>query len=127
MNRAETGRWGEDTAAAYLEDLGYTIVERNYSRRCGEIDIISYKDGFICFVEVRTRAEGAVVSGVESIDLRKMRRVYKTACLWLTEHDVAYQPRFDVVEITPAGGGRSAKQINHIPDAFGAEVCDEIF
>ncbi len=127
MNRAETGRWGEDTAARYLEQLGYKIIERNYSRRCGEIDIITYKDSFICFVEVRTRAQGAIVSGAESIDVRKMRRVYKTAYLWLLEHEVSFQPRFDVVEIVCAKGGNTVKQITLIENAFGTEVCDEIF
>ena len=127
MSRAETGRLGENAAAEYLEKLGYRIVERNYSRRCGEIDIIAYKDGFICFVEVRTRAEGSMVSGAESVDIRKMRRVYKTACLWLMEHDVACQPRFDVAEMVSSKDGGRIERINYIENAFGAEVCDEIF
>ena len=76
---------------------------------------------------MRTRTEGAIVSGAESIDYKKMRRIYKTACIWLSEHSVCYQPRFDVVEITACKGENTVKKINFIPNAFGAEVCDEIF
>lgn len=127
MSRAETGRLGENAAAEYLEKRGYRIVERNYSRRCGEIDIIAYKDKIICFVEVRTRAAGSMLSGAQTVDIRKMQRVYKTACLWLMEHEADYQPRFDVAEIVSSKDGSRAERINYIENAFGAEVCGEIF
>ena len=128
MSRAATGAWGENTAANYLVSQGYKIIERNYHTRCGEIDIIASHEKYICFVEVRTRAEGAMVSGLESIDVRKMRRVFRSACQWLTVHPIDLQPRFDVIEITAAGQSpKTLKKLNHIPNAFGAEVCNEIF
>ena len=40
------GRWGEDTAAAYLEKHGYTILERNFHTAHGEIDIVASKAGW---------------------------------------------------------------------------------
>ena len=129
MNRAEIGVWGEETAAKHLVSLGYTIIDRNYHARCGEIDIIAQKDNYICFVEVRTRAEDALVSGLESIDLRKMRKIFRTACIWLSCHKFDLQPRFDVIEITASKGTEKAvKNLTFITNAFGAEVCsNEIF
>ena len=53
--RSEFGRRGEDAACAYLLRHGYSIVERNYRCRRGEIDIIAAKDGGAVFVEVETR------------------------------------------------------------------------
>jgi len=129
MNRAEIGVWGEETAAEYLVSLGYKIIERNYHARCGEIDIISQKDNYICFVEVRTRTEDALVSGLESIDLRKMRKIFRTACVWLSFNKVNLQPRFDVIEITASKKSeKTVKKLTFITNAFGAEVCsNEIF
>ena len=48
------GRAGEDCACEYLRKNGYTIVDRNYLRKWGEIDIVAKKGGHIHFVEVKT-------------------------------------------------------------------------
>jgi putative endonuclease len=59
------GNFGEDIAAAYLIEHGYSILERNYHNRYGEIDIISEEDGYLCFVEVKTRQWGDEYSAFE--------------------------------------------------------------
>jgi len=124
MTKQERGRLGEDTAAGYLVSAGFEIVTRNYHSRSGEIDIIARGHGYIVFAEVKLRAAGAPVSGLEAVDARKMRRIYKTACKWLCEHPEELQPRFDVIEVTDNGG---RFDLTHIENAFGAEVCDELF
>ena len=43
MNRKELGSWGEELAASFLRRKGYQILERNYSCRFGEIDLIASK------------------------------------------------------------------------------------
>ena len=53
--RAQLGRRGEEVAAAFLERQGYTILERNFRLRQGEIDLIAAKDETVAFVEVKTR------------------------------------------------------------------------
>ena len=53
--RHETGKIGEDLATKYLENLGYTIVERNFVAKQGEIDIIAKDKQELVFVEVKTR------------------------------------------------------------------------
>lgn len=128
MSSAETGRWGEDTAVQYLTEHGYRIIERNFHARCGEIDIIAADSRYLCFVEVRTRTEGGLVSGLESVDIRKARKIFRTACLWLERYPQNLQPRFDIISITAAKTAPlTARRIDHITNAFGAEVCNEIF
>ncbi len=50
----EIGEKGEGVAARYLEKKRYIVVNRNYRRKWGELDIIAQKDGILHFVEVKT-------------------------------------------------------------------------
>jgi putative endonuclease len=50
----KTGELGEDLAVKYLKNKGFTIIERNFTRKWGEIDIISRKKDIIHFVEVKS-------------------------------------------------------------------------
>lgn len=48
------GEIGEGVTCRYLEGKGFTILERNHTRKWGEIDIIATKDKTIHFVEVKS-------------------------------------------------------------------------
>jgi putative endonuclease len=50
----ETGVRGEQIASKYLENKGYSVIDRNYRKKWGELDIIAKKDGILHFVEVKT-------------------------------------------------------------------------
>jgi putative endonuclease len=50
------GRSGEDAAAAYLEEKGIKILEKNFRGRKGEIDIIALDGDTLIFVEVKAWA-----------------------------------------------------------------------
>jgi len=54
------GQRAEDCAAAWLSAEGYTIVERNFRVRGGEIDIIAFKDETLVFVEVKSLPHGDI-------------------------------------------------------------------
>ena len=54
LYKIKKGKWGEDKAAEFLKGKGYSIIERNYRCRCGEIDIIAERAGTVHFVEVKT-------------------------------------------------------------------------
>jgi putative endonuclease len=49
------GQQGEQAAADYLSAKGYEIIARNVRTPYGEIDLVTQKDGFTIFVEVKTR------------------------------------------------------------------------
>lgn len=115
----ETGGMGEDYAARLLEGKGYDIVQRNYRSRFGEIDIIARNEQYIVFTEVKTRDEDHIAGPLESITKAKRLRIVKTALFYLQSHPVKLQPRFDVVGITTADGGRSVREAVHVENAFG--------
>jgi len=50
----DIGNTGENIAAKFLEVKGYTVIERNYLKKWGELDIIARKNGVVHFVEVKT-------------------------------------------------------------------------
>jgi putative endonuclease len=50
----ETGVIGENVATKYLENKGYSVIDRNYKRKWGELDIIVQKDGIVHIIEVKT-------------------------------------------------------------------------
>lgn len=52
----ELGKKGEELAVAYLLEDGYTILERNWTYRKAEIDIIAQKEGILAVIEVKTRS-----------------------------------------------------------------------
>ena len=113
------GAWGEDRAAKYLKKQGYRILERNYSCRWGEIDIIAADRRFLVFVEVKLRKSDAFARAAEFVDFRKQARLRSAAELWLSLHETEFQPRFDVVEIyAPEGEATKHPTINHLEDAF---------
>ena len=54
-NKTELGTWGEAIAAEALRSRGFTVVERNYRSRYGEIDIIAADRRYLIFCEVKLR------------------------------------------------------------------------
>ena len=56
----KTGELGENIAVKFLMKHGYSILERNYTKKWGEIDIIAVKDKRMHFVEVKSVARGSL-------------------------------------------------------------------
>jgi len=54
-NKRALGNVGEDMAIPYLEERGYSILERNATFLWGELDIIAHKNWLWRFVEVKYR------------------------------------------------------------------------
>ena len=114
MNRRAFGNAGEDAACAYLVRRGYEILERNFRRRCGEVDVIARKRGVLAFVEVKRRSGLGFGRPAEAVDAKKQRHIVQTALLYLMENGMEdAQVRFDIIEILPA-------RVHHIENAFDA-------
>lgn len=95
--RAVAGAQAEALAAAYLEARGLTIVERNWRRRCGEIDLIARDGSALVFVEVRLRRRGDFGGAAASITAAKQARLIAAAGLYLARLARTPPCRFDAV------------------------------
>ena len=70
---------GEDKACELLKKKGYKIIERNFRKGYGEIDIVCLKDKTLIFVEVKTRTSKAYGTPIEAISYFKLKSLIKTA------------------------------------------------
>ena len=114
VTKTETGRVGEELAAAYLIREGFTILERN--RHCGhkEIDLICRDGEYIVFVEVKARSTTQYGEPSEFITPLKQYRVRTAAQMYLQKRGLTDAfCRFDAVEVFLQDGS-----IRHIRDAF---------
>ncbi len=116
--RLSLGRWGEDQAARYLRKKRFKIVERNFTCRLGEIDIIARDKDSLVFVEVKTKSGPGHPPPRYSVNQRKQRQIIRVAKCYLKRLDNP-EPRcrFDVIEII-AGSGKHPEKIVHLVGAF---------
>lgn len=115
-NRKDTGNYGEDKAARFLETNGYTIIQRNFRTRTGEIDIICQKNDFLVFVEVKTLPNGDLDTLSHVLNLTKQKKIIKTAKYFVQNHRQYSNGyiRFDVLAVDVPG----LEPVYHIENAF---------
>lgn len=115
------GDVGEEIAISYLRSKGYKILERNFLRPYGEVDIIASKKGGVVFFEVKTRIEqeGDMFLPEQSVNRKKAGRLRKTSQIYLLEHRYRIdQPwQIDILAITLDKLTKKAR-IKHIPNAI---------
>ena len=116
MNRRGFGAEGEQAARDYLAKKGIRVLESNFRRPTGEIDIIAKQRGTLLFVEVKRRSSLRYGRPAEAVDRAKQGHILRTAQLYLQEKGLADAPvRFDVIEVLPG-------EVRHIENAFDAEA-----
>lgn len=128
--KSAVGMAGEQIAVQFLEDHGYTVIERNYRHGRQEIDVIARDAQFLVFVEVKTRScttPDALTYGrpAHAVDRQKQHNVTLAAKAYLRQHpSLALQPRLDVIEVylraSDMGTLPTALKVNHIRNAFYA-------
>ena len=111
-----SGKTGETAAVKYLKGKGYKILDRNYRKTYGELDIVAQKGENIAFVEVKTRKSDNFGTPAEFVTLKKQKKLIKAAYAYIQEHNLVAEFTFDIVEVYLAGG--KIKEINHIMNAF---------
>jgi len=116
----QLGARAEQLADAYLQAQGLTILERNFRRRLGEIDLVALDKGVLVIAEVRTRSSAAFGGAAASVDGRKQRRITRAASQLLQRHrDYAALPvRFDVLIVNQPEA--VSPEVNWIRHAFEA-------
>jgi putative endonuclease len=113
--RIRVGKTGENAARAYLEELGYSIIEVNYRCPLGEIDLVARDGKTIVLVEVRTKTSRAYGSPEESINAEKARRLRRLALYYLQSKRQNETPsRIDLLAVLLSKENLEVKSIRHI-------------
>ncbi len=115
-NRRAVGSRYEESAAQFLIQHGYSILDRNWQAGHKEIDIIAGKPGLIVFVEVKAARSNAFGHPAEWVSVRKMRLLTEAAQVYLDKKKISGQDiRFDVICFVKG-------ELEYYPGAFeGAE------
>lgn len=111
-----TGQFGENIAVRYLMDRGFTIIERNYTKKWGEIDIIAQKGEAVHFIEVKSKSvldcNAIPKNGIrpeEGMHPRKINRIKRTLQTYLIERNISDDWKFDVVLVYMSDIQRQAR------------------
>ncbi|MDF2532908.1 MAG: YraN family protein [Clostridia bacterium] len=112
------GSFGEDMACSYLQKQGYKILDRNFSCKVGELDIIAMEGDTLAFIEVKCRTGLEYGHPSEAVSYSKQGKIIKAALFFMTKNKLFdYMCRFDVIEVL-TDGAKECIHINLIKNAF---------
>ena len=119
VSRVRKGAEGEQRAAVFMAERGWTVLERNFRSVGGEIDIIAEKGDTVAFVEVKTWDVLPQGELEHSIDFRKQARIARAARSYLARSRAlsGKRLRFDVIFL-----GKGASGVQHIENAFSGGI-----
>jgi putative endonuclease len=107
------GRYGETLAARHLIELGMVLLDRNWSCRDGEADLVLRDGRTLVVCEVKTRSNHEHGSPHEAVTPEKVERMGRVAQAWLAAHDVTPQGvRLDLVAVLRPRRGASV--VEHV-------------
>ena len=109
------GSKGEKLASEFLENSGYTIIEKNWRSGRYEIDIIAEEKNILVFVEVKTRSNDYYGFPEESVNKTKQDHILQAAEDYVIQKNITKEIRFDIVSIILDG---NVQKIYHVIDAI---------
>ncbi len=111
----EFGKMGEQMAAMYLTDKGYTILEHNYRRGHLEIDLIALDGDELVIVEVKSRAYDNILQPEEAVDHKKRLNLIRLANEYVKTHGRKENVRFDIISVVSNDG---STELKHLKNAY---------
>lgn len=110
------GQLGEQIASRYLSHRGFKLIEKNFKKRYGEIDLICIDSKTLVFIEVKTRRSGKFGGSKEAITPWKLRSLKNAAYYYKLKHpELPDSLRIDVVCLT-LDFQNNPISIEHIPN-----------
>lgn len=100
---SEFGQWAEDQVAQYLESKKYKIIDLNYRKKWGEIDIVASKDEVLVFVEVKANHKEIVGFEPENrVNKEKLKRLNRAIQTFLSSNKYSADQdwQIDIVALT---------------------------
>ena len=121
-HRQRLGRLGEALASEHLQARGYSVVDRNFRTRYGELDLVVADRQSLVFCEVKSRVgRKREIGPLDAVGSAKRNQVRRIARQWLAERGASApkppQIRFDAIGITLDRHGRLL-ELNHVEAAF---------
>ena len=114
MKAKDIGNLGEDLAVKFLLEKGYELLERNFFKPFGEIDIIAKDKDYLVFIEVKARKNVNFGFPREFVNKNKIKKIQDVAQMYMLEKNLfGIKIRFDVIEII-----FDEHKITHIDNAF---------
>lgn len=113
-NKINIGKKGEQMAADFFQEKGFTIMARNYRFKHAEIDLIVQKNDWMIFVEVKTRSSDTFGEPESFVDYKKGRKIMEAAEEFIFSTDWHGHIRFDIVSVKLG----SKPEIRHFEDAI---------
>ncbi len=117
--KKQKGKAGEELALEFLKNKGYRLLEKNFSTRLGEIDLVVQKGDALVFVEVKAFTTNEA-SAVEKVDYRKREKITKVAEIFMLKNSKLLSKireiRFDVLTVNLSTG-----EVRHYEGAFFKE------
>jgi len=127
----QVGAYGEQIAVNYLKNKGFTVLDINYLKKWGELDIVARETvgskQIVHFVEVKTvsyETKAALTNAVthetwspeDNVHFKKIQRMNRTIESWLSENncDLDWQIDIAAVRIVPREKYASVKYIPNI-------------
>ncbi|MEK7558953.1 MAG: YraN family protein [Patescibacteria group bacterium] len=105
---------GEDLACEVLRKKGYKIIERNFRKGYGEIDIIATHKDVLVFIEVKARTSNNFGTPLESVTPWKIKTLLKTAQFYkMKSFKLPDAMRLDAVAVI-LDKDNNPKEIEHI-------------
>ncbi|MEY3784444.1 MAG: hypothetical protein RLZZ230_766 [Candidatus Parcubacteria bacterium] len=109
-DKNKVGAYGEEIAASYLRKKGFSILDQNYLKKWGEIDIVARGKEMTRFVEVKTvsyetklELRAAVARGTwrpeENVHYHKIQRLNRAIESWIMEHNYEGEWEIDVIAV----------------------------
>lgn len=122
MHKNPLGKKGEGIATLYLQNQGYKIIERNFQKRYGEIDIVAIdhlagSGETLAFIEVKTRSTNEFGSPLEAITPWKLKALVRSCHFYKSLHpELPESLRVDVVsiQVSPSGGVEKIELVKNI-------------
>lgn len=98
--KRKLGDIGENIACDFLKRRGFEIIERNYLRKWGEIDIVARKSNLIHFIEVKSVTHGT--SGYRPEDNMhpwKLKRLSRAIQTYLLDRKIDCDWQLDLITV----------------------------
>lgn len=100
LTNLQLGRLGEDIAAAFLEQSGYPVIDRNWRVPTSEIDIVARDGSTLVFCEVKSRRGTSKGLPAEAVTQDKLERMRRAALTWVSAHRIRHTGlRLDVIAV----------------------------